>query len=532
MGWYDGILNLVARNGMGLSPAANVRAADGTPKPYSVLNPVRGSNSQVPDAVMNNEYITAILDITVDDICIGDQPVSVNHDSDAPNAYAEFYAHVAEEFNDIVKWAARDLCAYGYSVYTVHRVGADGSVEGDPDSEEQPRDGLRDPDRMGEERKHPRISLMPYVGGVTFYLTKDKRVVAYALDDNPSYGGGLVSMADRYSHEQRNLENVVIFINYDKGSLIPLTDIERLPKDDPRREFAFGIAPQPMQLKNISRTVQTLNLLEGAMTRYRVQLSRIARWANVDMGLSHGDNEQNDLDKIGTAINANSMSLDQGIGSDMNNLSFDDAIPIVPNRNGIGRPDIVSDVPNYEIAKMADLEYYMGKLTLGTRFPATYLDFQNALGNTAVSMIRADLRYSKLTDAVRSRIASTINSFVLATPELAQYNPVYSLTTLPNSEDGDVVAALGDFINLASSVEEFVIPNGTEGFDAGQSLHRLRLVKDLFNGVAISPQMQKWFDDYEEYITDLQAAQESDVTDSPDDMGGDMGGFDELGGAF
>ena len=148
-----------------------------------------------------------------------------------------------------------------------------------------------------------------------------------------------------------------------------------------------------MQFKNAKSTLDALNLIENALKRYRAQLSRIVRYATVDVGLSNGDTQKDVVETISAAINADSMNL-----TSVNNEEYNDNIPIIPTRNGKDSPEMHLDVPQGDIKELPDLKYYLDKLNLITRFPATYMDFSQAMGTTAASMIRSDLRYAKLSN--------------------------------------------------------------------------------------------------------------------------------------
>ena len=208
-------------------------------------------------------------------------------------------------------------------------------------------------------------------------------------------------------------------------------------------------------------------------------------------GLSQGDTQNTVVGTISSAINADSMSLD---GS---NLQFDDNIPVVPNRKGIGKPEIVSDIPSANIKDLADLDYWKANINMAMKFPASYGNFTQALGNTAVSLIRGDIRYAKLCASVRSKIEDTINEYV-SKSKFDKYEVYFSLAKYPDSESDDVMEALGGHLDLAKKVEDFVC----EGDDKKVNLHRLQLIQDLYKSTTSTPMLQDWFDNIRNYITD------------------------------
>lgn len=281
--------------------------------------------------------------------------------------------------------------------------------------------------------------------------------------------------------------------------------------------MAFRIAPEPMQLKNAERTIQGLQTAEDAIARYRIQTSRFVRFANVDIGTAQGDTQKDVIDTISSAFNANSVSLANGTAY----TEFDDNIPVLPNRKGLGKVEFVSDYPDANIKDLADVDYWLKKLNLIMRFPATYMDFSTNLDSTAVSMIRGDIRYSKLCKSVQSKITTTLNDYIQAS-KFKKYSPVVSLTQLPTSEDDDVISAMDQYVDITQKVESFVQGEVDEPVEI--KLHRLQLLQDLFSTSTTSPTLQKWFEDYRSYLTKLEKSEES--VEVPEG-GGDFEEFDE-----
>lgn len=423
-----------------IPPGASLRKASGP------------STSSSQGDISENDYVQSIVSITVDDICIGEAPLSINFNSTTPESVQLKLKAINDEFNDVVKWVATDLCISGYSVYDV-------SVN-----------------------KKNRLVVLPYLEPVEFYLTKDKKVVAFNIEGK----------------EKKSLSNKLIFINYSKSALSKVED------KDLKSDLAFKITPEPMQLKNADRTVQGIQSAENSLAKYRAQLSRIVRYANVDIGSAQGDTQKDVVDTIASAINANSGSLGEAY------TEFDDNIPVLPNRRGLGKVDLVTDIPSADIKELADVTYWLGKLNLLLRFPSTYLDFSQNLDSTAVSLIRGDLRYAKLCGSVRTKITRTLNDFINAS-KFAKYEPVFSLVQLPTSENDDVISALENYVGIARDTEDFVM--GTE-VDKKAALHRLKLLQDLLSTSTNSPELQKWFEEYREYIDSLE--EDQDITELED----------------
>lgn len=444
---------------------------------------VRKANEpSTSSAAFENEYVDAILDITVDDICVGEEPLSIVYDDKSSSVAKLKLDDITKEFNSIVKDVCRDLLENGYAVYDA------------------------------EVGKNNKLVLLPVLDQVEFYLTKSKQVVAYAIEDG--------------KQEKENLSGKVIFINYNKRDLEKVEDCKYLDIPD-AEDIRYKINPRPMQLANAHKTIQGLNNCEDSIAKYRALL-RPVRWANVDIGTAVGDQQTEVVDSISQGINANSTSLSNGAAYS----EFDDNIPIMPNRKGIGKPEIASDIPSADISDLADLEYWLKKLALITRFPSSYLDFTKVLGETAVSMLRGDLRYQKLCKAVGTLIVTTINDFIQSS-KFAKYKPVVSLTTIPTSEDDDVIDAMDKYVDLVEKIDNYICGEG-DTIDPDAALHRLELLQTLFSTSTNSPVITKWFSDYREYIEQFKAAETPEGEEGLGEEGlgdlGDMGDFGSEGG--
>ena len=204
--------------------------------------------STMDNTLFENPYAQVICDITADDICRGEEPVSYAYElpegmEELPDDVYNVLESFKRELNSIAKWVSKDLQVNGVSVYDV---------------------------AFDKETKE--LYITPNLDELTFYLTKDKKVIAYNLADD----------------KKKNLENIIIFINYEKTSL---TKIDEKNKDL-AEDIMFEIRPMPMQFKNTQGVLDSLTLLENAMKRYRAQLSRIVRYATVDVGLSNGDTQK------------------------------------------------------------------------------------------------------------------------------------------------------------------------------------------------------------------------------------------------
>ena len=482
------------RNALGIPIGVSYRKTYGSSAEKSVQK----------NELFDNAYADAICDITADDVCRGEEPVSYSYElpedlEELPDDVFSVLESFKKELNSVAKWISKDLQVNGVSVYDITFNKSKKEVE---DSVE-----------IENKDKKPEVYILPNLDELTFYLTKDKKVVAYDLT----------------SPDKKNKEDVIIFINYDKNSLTKIDDKNK----DLSEDIAFQIQPTPMQFKNATDTLNAINLIENALKRYRAQLSRIIRYATVDVGLSNGDTQKDVVETISSAINADSINL-----TSTTNEEYNDNIPVIATRNGKGEPKVICETPSGEIKDMTDLKYHLDKLNLLTRFPATYMDFSQAMGDTAVSMIRSDLRYAKLCNSIRTLIEKTINDFIGQTNSLIKYNVVFSLVQLPTSEDDDVLQAMSNYTELCQAIYDFVVGDDAEE-NVDMKIQRLNMVQGLFNASVKSPVLQKWFDDFCEFIEELKENKQNNENeganseDGGDDFGGGNfgeGGGDDFGG--
>lgn len=421
--------------------------------PGSSLRKYSGHGSErdwADEAILNDDKINTMVDITTDDVCIGASPLYLSCDDNTPNRIKSVADSILEEFNSVVKWVAVDLLKRGFSVYETKVVKG-------------------------------KFKLIPVVDNLSFYMTKDKEIIVYRENKQDNSGR---------SEEKMNLTKCIMFLSYDKESLVSLDNLGGMGQID--SSILFGIDPSPIQLKHCRQVAKELAITKNSILRWRQQMSRLIRLVTVDVGMSQGDTQQNLIDSISSAVNANSMDLQ--VISDVQ--QFDDNIPIVPNRRGAGKPEIVESIPDANIKELADLDKLNGELDLIMRFPKTYADFSQSLGETAASTIRGDVRYSRMLDTCRSKIADTINTYLGDVKNFAQYHIKFMLTELPTPEDADVAQTLGDFKDYTKDILEMVV--GCQ--DRTQALLTVSLISDLLGGSANLKSVQSFLNHLNDYI--------------------------------
>lgn len=461
---------MIAFEGLSLMLLNFLRIPPGT---YLRKNYGTGKNGTVSpdDYVSNNDLINTMIEITADDVAIGSEPFYYKYSEDIPEQLRLNFDGVCDAFNDIARWVAKDLLKRGYSIY--HAVYND------------------------EDKK---LVFIPVLRELEFYLDKFGRLVV--IDED-----GTILDKGEY----------LIFCFFEKESM-SLNEEWYGKKGD--KEYEITVTPTPIQLKNVSTVAKDLYVTQRSILRYRSQLSRIVRLVTVDVGLSQGNMQQGVIDTVGEAVNADSNSL---IATADTGQAYDDNIPILPNRRGVGKPEIVSDVPSANIGELTDLDNLKSDLSLAMRFPKTYADFSQAIGDTAASTLRGDVRYSRMTEMTRSLMEKTVNHFLSDVDKeiITTYEVMFYLTQYPKPEDEDVISAVTSFKDFLDETFELVIKNSETRLEAQ---YKVQMLEDLLGSSTNIPSIQDFLQDLKECINKYPF----DGTGEGDDNGD----IDEIGREF
>lgn len=429
---------MMVLNILKIPPGVSVRKAEGP----------QANDAWVGQGIASHDFINTIVDITADDVCVGNSPVYFDGlDTIVSPVFKSKLEILQRELNKIAKWTAVDLLKSGVSAYRWKSL-------------KRGKDG----------------TLIPLLDELHFYVMEDGSVKAFGKDNEP-------------------FSDALIFLSYSKESM---TKIDKNKNDKTIPSGAIiTVMPQPIQLRHISTVARDLFTTERAMYYYRTQLSRIVRFASVDVGVSQGDKATEAINQVSTIINANSMSLPQAISTD---AGYDDEIPIVPHRRGIGKPEMYESIPDFDISKMADLDYTLGRLFLAMRFPKSYSDFSQALSETAVSTLRGDIRYYKMCNVCRTLMEDTMNSWLQesVTPTTKSKITV-KMATIPNSEDDDLIQTMQQVSQYISEVYNFIV---TQSESRQQANGKLESLKIMLGGSAGFNYVQQWYDKMAEIIDD------------------------------
>lgn len=457
IGNYQGFAMMLL-NFLRIPPGIQVRKSYGVSKD--------ASTNWYDKILASHDFINTMVDITADDVCIGSTPVYLeNADKILSPELKKKYLNVVKSLNKVSRWVAVDLLKRGISVYILKEahVTIPKYVDGQ---------------RLEEEVIIP--NFVPVLDDVEVYMTEDGEI-SFIINDKVR-------------------TDLLVFLNYSRETIVlNRKPGEHINPDDVRSKYKYQITPEPIQLKHVQSVATDLYMVERAMYRYRIQLSKIARFAEVEVGPSQGGNDNETVvDNASAAVNANSMSLGMTAADPV--MNFDDNLPIVPIRKGIGHIEITSDIPDFDkIKELPDLDYTLNRLFLAMRFPKSYADFAQALNDTAVSLIRGDIRYSRMVEYTRSVIQETINQWMFGVKfDSSEAEYQVKLTSLPNSEDDDVVEALNNYQQFVQSAFEF-ISGADNRLDANA---RLNSIVILLGDTANISSIQKWVVQMREYIDD------------------------------
>lgn len=420
---FEGFLISLA-NTLGIPIGARIRKVNPeTSKSLQAVNILDDPNIK--------DFINTIVDITKDDVCVGNAPMYFTSPRKRVSKQVRLTCDkVCKAFNKVASWVATDLLKVGVSVY-IPKVKDDG-----------------------------RIVFTPFIEEFSVYLSPDMEVVVIDKDNN-------------------ELQDALVFLYYDKEMLELVQD----DSEDDRYKGYFRVNTAGIQTKNLTKAALDLIKCEAAISRLRAQTSRVIRFASVEVGLSKGDTQQQVVDDISEGLNANSSDL-------VATEDFDDQIPVYPTRKGLGKPEYEEHYSQADLKQLADLDYYLSKVFMAMRFPKSYADFTQSLSQTAVSMVRGDARYEKLVTTVRSIIQETFNDYMSSIKEVEEAEIVFKLIKLPGADDEDTTTVLSSYTDLAQAVEGYLsVAESKE-----EMIERLNSLRVLFASSVNDEFLERWYD--------------------------------------
>lgn len=419
-----------------------------------------GSGTASGYDILSDDFVNTVVGITADDVCIGNSPVYVTGTGTLKSPeLGDRLELLCSALNGVARWAAIDLLKVGWSGYVLHT------------DKDESLGGLT------------RAVLVPFMVGVneslSFYMRKDGRVVVYD-------GSG------------QELVDMLLFLNYSKESMMLIDgdsdSVYGSLSDEARADIRYRILPEPMQLKNMGSAAESLAGLEADIYQYRHKLARLIRMVTIDVGGSSGDRVQEIIDDVSQIVNAGSMSLTGAMGG--SEMMFQDMIPVLPNRRGVGKPEIITDIPDFDIDKLSDLDHALSKFFLAAQFPKTYADFNTQLDASTVSLLRGDVRYARMVGRCRSLMEDTINRWFKCTKELYESDVEFKLVKMPTTEDLDVSEIVTQFMDTNSGWLDQI--NAAETRESAEFI--LDSLEALLSDTSNLHSIQSWFMVAREYI--------------------------------
>lgn len=427
-------------------------------------NGSRGSavskNSQVSSVLLEGlkgtrvyEYIMNVVSMTTDDLTCFDKPIYYSTSKTQSEAVVKGLDLVSDAVTKWLPSICYDLLIDGFSVYTYKTFVSANTVS---------------------------FVLLPYKKPVTMYLTEVGTYNVYTED------GTLIS-------------NALLFLNFHARFLNETNNADK---------GIFQIVPTGMQLSDFENTAATLVQMHSSVASLRAQQKYI-RFATVETGVSKGEDNQILVDDVSEGLNSNSKDFPYMEGT------FDDQIPVFPSRGNIGKVTVENYAPTADPTLLDDVASVQSQLAASLRFPETYSNFKDALGATATSAIRSDIRYSRLLDRVRAVIESTVNDWVLSVPSLSGVK--FKMNRLPSPEDSDSITSLSSSMTFSSAVFDALDKCTTDK----QVVSLVASLKSLFNSSSsyVDEFLNKLSDFYLEKIEEgSQAADGGDPTESFGDV--------------
>lgn len=398
------------------------------------------------------EYIMSVISLTTDDLCGFKKPLYYSTTKMQGPAIEKGLDLLTDA---VVTWLPSicyDLLIDGFSVYTYKTLVSDSTVN---------------------------FVLLPYKDPISIYMTE-------------------VGTFNVYTHEGVLINNALLFLNF---------HARFLTKTNNDKKGSFSVEPTGMQLADFEATAMQLMQMQNAVATLRSQ-QRYIRYATVNTGFSKGDDEQNIVDDVSEGLNSNSQDFPFMEGT------FDDRIPVFPTRGDIGKVTVESYAPQADTSLLDDVNGVKTELAGLLRFPETYSNFKDALGATATSLIRQDIRYARLLNNVRSVIERTINDWVLGVPSLS--GVLFQMNKLSSPEDADSIAGLNTNMQFVDSVMRALEDCSTPE----QVSTTILSLKSLFD--APSESVDTFLDMIKNlYIDRLSSGDKTDL-DSVDSFGGDV----------
>lgn len=398
------------------------------------------------------EYIMSVVSLTTDDLTCFDKPLYYSTEKAQADGVLEGLDLIVSAVTKWLPSICYDLLVDGFSVYTYKTVISANTTS---------------------------FVLLPYKKPVSIYLTEVGTYNVYTED------GSLIS-------------NVLLFLNFHSRFLEETNNAEK---------GLYQINPVGMQLADFVSTASTLVQMHTSVSALRAQ-QRYIRFATVETGVSKGEDNQILVDDVSEGLNANSTDFPYLEGT------FDDKIPVFPSRGNIGKVTVENFAPTADPSILEDVKDVQSQLAGALRFPETYSNFKDALGATATSTIRQDIRYLRLLDRVRSVIENTINEWVLSVPSLSGIK--FRMNRLSSPEDSDAISSLNTSMTFVDSILTSLDKCTTEAQVASMILS----LKSLFN--APSSYVDEFLNGVSEFyvkkIKEVKPEGSEDTTDSFGDV--------------
>lgn len=353
------------------------------------------NHSKTPSVILEElkgtrvyEYLMSVVSLTTDDLTCFDKPLYYSTSKTQAEGVSEGLDLIVSAVTKWLPSVCYDLLVDGFSVYTYKTVVSVNTTY---------------------------FVLLPYKKPVSIYLTE-------------------VGTYNVYTEEGSLISNVLLFLNFHSRFLEETNNSEK---------GLYQVNPVGMQLSDFSATASSLVQMHNSVAALRAQ-QRYIRFATVETGVSKGEDNQILVDDVSEGLNSNSSSFPFLEGT------FDDQIPVFPTRGNIGKVTVENSAPSADPSILDDVSSVQSQLASALRFPEAYSNFKEALGASATSTIRQDVRYSRLLDRVRAVVENTINEWVLSVPSLSGVR--FKMNRLSSPEDSDSITSLNANMTFVDSV--------------------------------------------------------------------------------
>ena len=219
-------------------------------------------------------------------------------------------------------------------------------------------------------------------------------------------------------------------------------------------------------LYNAIQIFNIIDLIDTSLLSQYINKTQITRLVKIEVGSANRKDTSRIIDEVKKAFKSSRLDLDRAYkeGNKASTISN----VYIPTRNGKADTTIDSIGGDTNIQDISGLDTYLSRLFSAIRVPKEFLGFNENGGFLDASMVKKDLRYSRMVTRIQDLICRTINDIIEFKCTKTKYNgklPKYEVnyTQTSSVEEIENLEELNMRLGLASSLAEFL--GGNEHVD-------------------------------------------------------------------